>query len=198
MTTGGAFGPGRLVLVVGPSGAGKDTLIGLARDAFAGDSRVMFPRRLVSRPADAFEDHDTITEEAFLDGEARGLYPLAWQAHGLCYALPPSVVDAVQHGRAVIVNVSRAVIPLARRRFAQVAVVLVTAPPDILGRRLAARGRNENIEARLARAAPETIDVAPDLSIFNVGDPVESVAALNGLIGRLLSADQVMPARSLG
>lgn len=43
------IGPGRLVLVVGPSGAGKDTVLTLARDACRGT--VLFPRRVVTRPA---------------------------------------------------------------------------------------------------------------------------------------------------
>ena len=37
------IGPGRLVLVVGRSGAGKDTLIGLAQAACADDPGVVFP-----------------------------------------------------------------------------------------------------------------------------------------------------------
>lgn len=186
MTHGGAWGPGRLILVVGPSGAGKDTLIGIARDAFAHDGRVVFPRRLVNRPANAFEDHDTFSEEAFLAGEAAGLYPLCWRAHGLCYALPASIVDAVRDGRVVIANVSRAVIPQARDRFASVSVVLVSAPPEVLRQRLAARGRNEDVAARLSRARAH-LDWAPDLEIANVGDPVVAAAALRALISEALA-----------
>ncbi len=52
-----AIGPGRLVLVVGPSGAGKDTLIGLAQAACAEDGTIVFPRRVVTREASASEDN---------------------------------------------------------------------------------------------------------------------------------------------
>ncbi|MGA7013248.1 MAG: phosphonate metabolism protein/1,5-bisphosphokinase (PRPP-forming) PhnN, partial [Pseudolabrys sp.] len=53
------IGPGRLVLVVGPSGAGKDTVITGAKAACAADSTFVFPRRVVTRPASDAEDHDT-------------------------------------------------------------------------------------------------------------------------------------------
>ncbi len=53
---------GRLVVVVGPSGAGKDTLIARARVRLAGDPTIVFPLRLVTRTASAAEDHQIISE----------------------------------------------------------------------------------------------------------------------------------------
>ena len=41
---------GSLVLVVGPSGVGKDTLIGGAKQALENDRRFTFVRRVVTRP----------------------------------------------------------------------------------------------------------------------------------------------------
>jgi len=42
-------GRGTLVLVVGPSGAGKDSVIGALRQRLAGDDRVAFARRVITR-----------------------------------------------------------------------------------------------------------------------------------------------------
>ena len=43
---------GALVLVVGPSGAGKDALIAAAREALEANTRFTFPRRVVTRQVD--------------------------------------------------------------------------------------------------------------------------------------------------
>jgi ribose 1,5-bisphosphokinase len=163
-------GPGRLILVVGPSGAGKDTLIGLARVACADDGNVVFPRRAVTREASAFEDNEQISLDAFQQACARGDFAVHWEAHGHCYALPRAIDDDVRAGRTVVANVSRTVVDVIRRAHADVTVVSITAPSEILAERLAARARSSDgrIEHRLSRAVdgPAT---TPDVTIANVG-----------------------------
>ncbi len=66
------IGPGRFIVVVGPSGAGKDTLIGLARAACADDGNVVFPRRVVTREASASEDNEQVSLDAFRQARTRG------------------------------------------------------------------------------------------------------------------------------
>jgi ribose 1,5-bisphosphokinase len=171
---------GVLVLVVGPSGAGKDTLIAAARQALAGDARFVFPRRVVTRDAMAeLEDHDSIDREGFAAAQRRGEYALDWEAHGLCYALPGSIDAAVADARIVIANVSRRVVPGALRKYARAKVVLITAAADVRARRLAGRGREgaAEVEARLQReGAPVPDGVAP-VVIDNSGALESGIAA---------------------
>lgn len=167
---------GGFVLVVGPSGAGKDTLIRLARAALAGEARYVFPRRLVTRPPSAHEENEELSEAAFAQGEADGRFALSWRAHGLGYALPAETLDHARAGRVVVANVSRRAVAEARTRLPGVTVVAVTAPAAVLARRLAARGRPEDgdLAARLAREAP----VQADLTIRNDGAPEQAAATL--------------------
>jgi ribose 1,5-bisphosphokinase len=160
-----------MVLVVGPSGAGKDTLLGFARSACAGDDNIVFPRRVVTRQASQAENNEELSPDAFAQALARGEFALHWEAHGHCYALPRSIEDDVRAGRAVVINVSRTVIAAIRRAYANVVVVRVTAPPDILAERLRmrARGSDGQIEERLSRAVDDPA-AAPDITIVNVGD----------------------------
>jgi ribose 1,5-bisphosphokinase len=164
----GKIGPGRLVLVVGPSGAGKDTLLGLAQAACVDDGSIVFPRRVVTREPSSSEDNEQMSPDAFQQALAQGKFAVNWEAHGHCYALPRTIDDDIRAGRTVVVNVSRTVIGEVRRIYADVVVVSITAPSDVLAARLAmrARGSDGKIEQRLAR----TVDNAsvPDVTIVNV------------------------------
>lgn len=161
------IGPGRLVLVVGPSGAGKDTLLGLAQAALADDGDVVFVRRVVTREASAHENNVQVTPEAFRSAKEDGAFAIDWEAHGLCYALPRSIDDDIRSGRSVVANISRTVIPALRAAYADVVVVSITAPPEVLAARLAARGRASDgpLSDRLKRSVDTS---GADVTINNV------------------------------
>lgn len=147
-----------LILVVGPSGAGKDTLLNAARARLAGDPAYRFVRRVITRPADPDgENHEPVTPKVF----ASRRFALHWTAHGLSYGIPHDIEDDLALGVRVIANTSRAVITEAVERY-RARVILVTAPVAILAHRLAQRGRETeaDIAARLTRevALPPGID----------------------------------------
>jgi len=138
---------GVFVAVVGASGVGKDSLINFARDHIA--DQVAVVRRVVTRAADDdSEDHDSMTPEAFAAAEKRGDFALSWEAHGLHYGLPITLDDDLTSGRVVIANLSRAALPRVLTRYPSTLVVEVTAAPDIIARRLAGRGREDEDEIR--------------------------------------------------
>jgi len=163
----GTIGPGRLVLVVGPSGAGKDTLLALAQAACVDDGNIVFPRRVVTREASSSEENEQMSPDAFQQALDQGKFAINWEAHGHCYGLPRAIDDDIRAGRTVVANVSRTVVGDMRRAYADVAVVSITAPADVLAARLAMRSRGSDgrIEQRLARTVD---DASPDATIVNV------------------------------
>ncbi|HYC12761.1 MAG TPA: phosphonate metabolism protein/1,5-bisphosphokinase (PRPP-forming) PhnN [Stellaceae bacterium] len=181
---------GTLILVVGPSGSGKDTLIEGARDALAGDPRFAFPRRVITRAAEAGgEEHEATTPEKFAAAEAAGAFALSWGAHGLRYGIPVGMSAELVRGRNVVVNVSRAILAQARERYRPLAIVEVTAPVDVLARRLATRGREDaaDIAARLARSDAVAVTGPNVIRIETTGTVEESLrkflAALAAIAG---------------
>jgi ribose 1,5-bisphosphokinase len=167
---------GRLILVVGPSGAGKDTLIDAAIARRAGLARA---RRVVTRPEEAGgEDIEAVSPERFELMERAGAFALSWRAHGLGYGIPEEAMAPLADGRDVIANVSRRVVATARMRFPGLRVVVVTASPAVLATRLVARGREDDdaVAARIARAA----DPAPegeDVTVVRNDGPLEAALA---------------------
>lgn len=148
------FGPGVFIPVIGPSGAGKDSLIARARHHLEGRPGFLFARRVVTRPAspDA-EDHDTLDTASFAKAEATGAFALTWRSHGLAYGIPASVDGTIQDGGVVIANVSRGVVGAIRQRYRNMLPVLITVSRDVLAARLAARGREtaDEIIGRIRR-----------------------------------------------
>jgi phosphonate metabolism protein PhnN/1,5-bisphosphokinase (PRPP-forming) len=180
---------GMLVLVAGPSGAGKDTLIRLARERLRDDQRFVFVRRAITRPGDAGgEDHEPVTRDEFARREAGAEFLLSWDAHGLRYGVPGTVEADLAEGRVVIVNVSRGVIAEATQRFPNSRLVIVTAPAEMLAARLALRGREPASEHQARLARPHGVTIAQDhlMRIDNDGTPQAGAEALIAILHQCL------------
>ena len=162
---------GRLVMVVGPSGAGKDSLIRGAREALAGDPRYVFPQRFVTRAPSPSENNLELTMTRFEALRQADAFCVSWTAHGLGYGLPRTIDDEIAAGRDVICNVSRTVVSALRGRYGHTVFVEVTAPRDVLAARLAQRGRPDDgaVDQRLGRNEAFG-DLGADVTIVNADD----------------------------
>jgi ribose 1,5-bisphosphokinase len=171
--------PGRLVLVVGGSGVGKDTMLSRARAALSGDDRFVFPRRAITRSGDATEEHQAVTDAEFDALKETGALSLSWVAHGLRYGLPRSLEAEIVVGRIVVCNVSRTMIATARQKFARITVIEITAPFQVRSERIVQRGREdaENVAQRLARTIEDSSIEPSDITIDNGGPIDDAVAA---------------------
>jgi phosphonate metabolism protein PhnN/1,5-bisphosphokinase (PRPP-forming) len=175
--------PGLLVLVVGPSGAGKDTLMQAFAMHVAGSPGFVFVRRVLTRPEGAGgEDHIAMTDEAFRDAYASGSFCLTWRAHGLAYGVPAEILIDLRAGRTVIVNLSRHMISAAEDLWPRVGVLHVTADDEVRRVRLAARNREakDDVAARLSRSVEFTTRNAPVVEVMN-NTTIETGTALFGL-----------------
>ena len=152
-----------LILVVGPSGAGKDTLLDAVRAELQDDPSISFARREITRPATpGGEDHLPIDATQFQTRRDAGAYALSWEAHGLCYAISAEITPLLARGITVVASVSRAVIAEAAQRFT-IRVVEITAPAEVLAKRLTTRNREDSadIDRRLSRQMelPDGIEI---------------------------------------
>jgi len=176
---------GLLVAVVGPSGVGKDTLIGALAQA---RPDIVVVQRIITRAADAGgEDHLGVSDDVFDAQRAQGRYAFHWGAHGLRYAIPASIDADLAQGRVVVFNGSRKALPEVMRLYPQLLVLMISASPEILEQRLLKRGREDagEIAARLSRA-----NLQPPVGaevIMNDSTPEAAVAQMLAAINRAMA-----------
>jgi ribose 1,5-bisphosphokinase len=159
-----------LIYVMGPSGAGKDSLLGFARERIG--TRVMFAHRYITRAVADGENHVVLTHEEFDARLAHGLFSMHWDSLGLRYGIGIELDAWLARGVTVVVNGSRQHAMSALERYPAASFVHIDAAPAVLAARLARRGREDarQIEARLARRpAFELPDGARVVHIDNSG-----------------------------
>lgn len=152
--------PGQLYYVIGPSGAGKDSIISALREQFVKD--LVVAHRYITRAADAGgENHVELSDDEFFIRYSRNMFAMSWQAHGMSYGIGQEVHQWMDAGLSVVVNGSRAYLDAARDLFGERLVpVVVSVKPEVLKARLRDRGRESEAEIalRLQRAADYCLD----------------------------------------
>ncbi|WP_144159945.1 phosphonate metabolism protein/1,5-bisphosphokinase (PRPP-forming) PhnN [Paraburkholderia sp. BCC1885] len=146
---------GRLIYVMGPSGAGKDSLLGFARSRLKTEP-FLFAHRYITRPSGNGEAHVELSVEEFEVRSALGLFALEWSSHGLRYGIGIEIDLWLERGCTVVINGSREYLEQTLRRYPALDVVYIDAAAHVLEARLGARAREnaEQVAERLARRAP--------------------------------------------
>lgn len=186
------LGPGGVVLVVGASGVGKDTILAGAAAALRDDEAIVFVRRSITRPPHASEPFDDMTPEEFARARDSGAFTMTWEAHGLSYGIPISAERDIAAGRTIVVNASRSIIPQARGRFECLCVVLIECETAIRAERMAARRRESasEIAARLSRTVEDFAPFGSDVVIDNSRAPEIAIAKLCALLRKFKARPQ--------
>lgn len=170
---------GALVYAMGPSGAGKDTLLKAARETLEGHG-FAFAHRYITRalvPDD--EIFVPLSHAAFAERKAAHLFAFDWHARDIGYAIGREIDAWRLAGLTVVVSGSRAHFAGGAPGLAGAVPVLIEAAPAVLAARLAARGREPaaEIEARLARTAELDPEIPGAIRIDNSGALADAIAA---------------------
>jgi ribose 1,5-bisphosphokinase len=181
---------GPLVYVMGPSGAGKDSVLERARTMLSIDAPVVFAHRYITRPADVGgENHVALSRAEFAMRRAHGLFVFHWHAHGNDYGIGHEIDSWRAANLTVVVSGSR-------EHYEKVAgqpglhPVLITASVDKLRARLAARGRESAalVASRLQRSGAYDVSDPRLVTIVNDGTLEASADAFIRALATLRSS----------
>lgn len=159
----------RLIYTVGPSGAGKDSLLAWLQSNMPARFNLQVARRCITRAVQADgESHESVDVEAFRLLRESNAFALQWSANGLHYGVRREELLPMQRDQWVIVNGSRAYLAEAQSKFPELRVLHISASKATLRQRLQARGREtpDAIESRIER--PVSLSVSPQTSFIEI------------------------------
>lgn len=162
-----------VILIVGPSGSGKDTLLRSAKKHFGPTDKLSFVRRYITRPPSKDEDNFYLDQEGFLTLKECQFFVSTWQAHNNYYGIARHALTSDKKHYGLLCSISRRAVTDFEEKFANTTTIHVSAREDILLERLKERGREnrEDIEKRLHRATRKV--EARELITFDNSDPLD-------------------------
>jgi ribose 1,5-bisphosphokinase len=170
----------RLVFVIGPSGAGKDSVLRGLRANWSFAAPAHFACRTITRPVSPDdEQHEAVDAHSFRQMLQAQIFCMHWQANGLSYGIRQTELAPLGTGQWVFVNGSRGYLPQVLQTWPNATVVHISASHHVLAQRLTQRGR-ETMDAVARRLAREVSLALPPhvVSIDNNASLDESVNKL--------------------
>ncbi|MHA1486990.1 MAG: phosphonate metabolism protein/1,5-bisphosphokinase (PRPP-forming) PhnN [Promethearchaeota archaeon] len=180
--------PGKLVLVVGNSGSGKDSIMKGVKERYPSDLMSLYlTQRYITRPYSDTEDNIAVTPEDFKIMSLQGEFVLEWHIYGLDYGVPIEIDEWLKKGHPVLVNVSRSIIKKARKIYQNIVVAFIDVPFEITLKRIKERARESGIrlEERILRARQNQDIPDADFIVDNSGDLED---AINEFLSNLIYA----------
>jgi len=184
---------GTLFLIVGNSGSGKDSIItGVIKEFPSNLIQIYAPKRYITRPPSEFERNISITIKDFKELEEKGKFALQWHIYELDYGVPKDIEKLLKKGHPVIVNVSRMVIEMARKKYKNTKVVFVEVPFEITLQRIRDRKREneELLKKRIERAKQNQKLPMADFIVDNSGELNDAVYQLIEYIKKIVKQNE--------
>lgn len=186
---------GRLVYVVGPSGAGKDSVMEYARTHLPARAGIIFARRFITRePAAAGEQHIPVSSSDFERMRLHRQFALNWDANGLRYGIGREIQTWMDLGFHVITNGSREYLPTALTLFPDAAVICITASIETIRFRLHQRQRESDVEIEKRIQRTTTLSLPSGCRVTTIINDGTLEAAGDSLIKSLLALNSKIPA----
>jgi phosphonate metabolism protein PhnN/1,5-bisphosphokinase (PRPP-forming) len=164
---------GYLVIFIGSSGSGKDSLIHTSYERLLAENiPIHRVKRWITRPSHHSERFHSVSQKTFHRAIENKTFLLWWHIYSTFYGIPQfEIFPYLSKGKIVLVNLSRAMCTKALELVPKAKIVLIKVPSNLAEERIKRRSREKgkDLEARLKRLH-ENIEIPfPELVLYNDG-----------------------------